>query len=427
MSHRFYLYHDSTTCKLPAYLFCLNLRSSIILVKPRPLIVDIYFQIKKSFMLIFKQFFTTAILIVSFVVSISAQTNTFPSSGSAGIGTTSPNSNSHLDINNGTNGKLKVGYATYVGSTEQGWSANAAFGRNIYTNDSDNVRSLFSSVIGSQYIYMYNSGISFHVSGGSVTAGNNIYNEVGRMTTTGISTGAYNPRYKLDVIGDARFGDYNMNLASSGGLGIRIGLIDNSFTSLNSTDAFIGVANSGFAAGLSGDLLIVPRSTTGVNNSIRFFSGPTTPAERVIIDYLGNVGIGTTSPNSNAKLDVNGNIFTNGKIAIGTTDMTKIDTNLLAVNGTAIFKRAKVKAYSIWPDYVFEDNYNLPSLKYLANYIKLNKHLPDMPSAADVAENGIDLGDNQALLLKKVEELTLLIIELDKKLELCSKKSPNKN
>ncbi len=60
-------------------------------------------------------------------------------------------------------------------------------------------------------------------------------------------------------------------------------------------------------------------------------------------------------------------------------------------------------------------NYKLTALEKIAKYIKLNQHLPEMPSRKDVEKNGIDLGDNRALLLKKIEELTLIIINLNKK------------
>jgi hypothetical protein len=87
----------------------------------------------------------------------------------------------------------------------------------------------------------------------------------------------------------------------------------------------------------------------------------------------------------------------------------------LAVNGTAIFTKAKLKLYSQWPDYVFGDDYNLPGLDEVENYIKLNKHLEGIPSADDVKKEGIDVGDNQTVLVKKVEELTLYTINQNKK------------
>ena len=100
-----------------------------------------------------------------------------------------------------------------------------------------------------------------------------------------------------------------------------------------------------------------------------------------------------------------------GSLAIGTTNPQGY---MLAVNGSAIFTGVWVKLNANWPDYVFQQNYDLPSLKSVAQYIRVNGHLPDIPSADNIARNGIDLGDNQAALLKKIEELTLYIIAQDK-------------
>lgn len=110
------------------------------------------------------------------------------------------------------------------------------------------------------------------------------------------------------------------------------------------------------------------------------------------------------------------NIFNNnfGNVGIGTTDTKGYK---LAVNGDAIFNRVKVKPYANWPDYVFGNDYQLPSLKDIETFIRTNNHLPDVPSALEVEKNGIDLGDNQTILLRKLEELTLYIIEQDKKAE----------
>jgi hypothetical protein len=101
----------------------------------------------------------------------------------------------------------------------------------------------------------------------------------------------------------------------------------------------------------------------------------------------GNVGIGTSAPQF--KLAVNGDIFCK-KIRVTQTG---------------------------WADYVFYPNYKLQSLEEVEKYIKRNNHLSDVPSANTVENNGLDLGDNQAILLKKIEELTLYIIQLDHKIE----------
>ena len=82
----------------------------------------------------------------------------------------------------------------------------------------------------------------------------------------------------------------------------------------------------------------------------------------------------------------------------------------LAVNGQIGAKDVRVEATSAtWPDYVFESTYHLPSLKAVETYLKVNKHLKEIPSAREVAANGHQLGEMDALLLKKIEELTLYL------------------
>jgi len=103
-----------------------------------------------------------------------------------------------------------------------------------------------------------------------------------------------------------------------------------------------------------------------------------------------------------------------GSVGIGTTDTQGYK---LAVNGAGIFTQVKVKVYSAWPDYVFSDSYSLPSLQSLEQFIAANKHLPEIPAEKEVQAEGQDLGEMNRLLLKKVEELTLYIIQLNKKVD----------
>lgn len=100
----------------------------------------------------------------------------------------------------------------------------------------------------------------------------------------------------------------------------------------------------------------------------------------------------------------------NGNIGIGTTN----PKHKLSVNGTILAKEVIVSiAGSNWPDYVFEDGYKLSPLSEVENYIKENNHLPNIPSAKEVEEKGISLGEMQKMQMAKIEELTLYIIELE--------------
>ncbi len=68
-------------------------------------------------------------------------------------------------------------------------------------------------------------------------------------------------------------------------------------------------------------------------------------------------------------------------------------------------------------DYVFEDEYQLPDIEEIEKFVKINKHLPDVPSANEMKENGYNVGEMDEILLKKIEELTLYIIELNEEIE----------
>lgn len=136
----------------------------------------------------------------------------------------------------------------------------------------------------------------------------------------------------------------------------------------------------------------------------------------------GKVGIGTSTPG--ALLDVNGTTYSR-KMYVGTPDantVANMGSHLLAVNGTAVFVKAKVALYgTTWPDYVFAPNYRRTGIDSLEKFIKENGHLPEVPTAREAEINGLDLGAGQALLLKKIEELTLIIIEQERRIEKLEK------
>ncbi len=128
----------------------------------------------------------------------------------------------------------------------------------------------------------------------------------------------------------------------------------------------------------------------------------------VVVDYSGNVGIGNTSPDS--KLDVS------GTIKAQEIEVTLANMQDLNLNGTLAANNITYTANGQTADHVFDAGYNLRSLEEIEAFILENKHLPDVPSAAAMEEQGVNLAEMNKLLLQKVEELTLYIITQDKKL-----------
>jgi hypothetical protein len=104
-------------------------------------------------------------------------------------------------------------------------------------------------------------------------------------------------------------------------------------------------------------------------------------------------------------------ILNSGNVGIGTA----FPVEKLAVNGNVRAKEVKVENAN-WPDYVFAKDYQLPTLQQTQQHIKEKGHLPGIPSAAEVKANGIDLGEMNAKLLQKIEELTLHLIDKEKEI-----------
>ena len=156
-----------------------------------------------------------------------------------------------------------------------------------------------------------------------------------------------------------------------------------------------------------------------------------------------NVGINTNIPR--VRLDVIGTAFMS-RISLGYADPTnmgtryfhlKMPTSQTGIDSSTIFlvenqerelfqinNDGKVRTREIivdtqtpWPDYVFEDDYSLMSLKEIESFVNENGHLPNIPSAQTIQETGVDVGEMNRLLLEKIEELTLHIIQQQKEID----------
>ena len=169
---------------------------------------------------------------------------------------------------------------------------------------------------------------------------------------------------------------------------------------------------------------------------------PNDPRSSLFLSDYGYVGIGNRNPQT--ELDIIGNIkatsaniittlATDALTANSATIANTLTNDTLTANSATISgtlaanklrvadllcaKEVKVNLTPCWPDYVFSDTYKLMPLQELEQFVNENQHLPEIPSAATVEENGIEVGQMNAKLLKKIEELTLYILDLQKQID----------
>jgi hypothetical protein len=202
-------------------------------------------------------------------------------------------------------------------------------------------------------------------------------------TLGGIPSGYNSIEFSIDnlfVIGGKQ-NNFTINRQGNIGIGLvnPVALFQLNSLSTSSTDnglrfsaSNIGPNHSHIFWGSTGDWYIRSASNSG---------------KVIIQDEGGNVGIGNTNP-----------------------------TEKLVVDGKILAEEVKVQTVPA-SDYVFESDYNLLPLQEVESFIQQNKHLPDIPSAEEFKENGVGLGEMDDMLLRKIEELTLYVIELKKENE----------
>ena len=354
--------------------------------------------------------FSVACLLLP-VIPLSAQTLYVPS-GTSGIGSSSSN----------------VG----IGTSSPGSYLPGVVGATIYGNYP--ALSLSGSESGGNFFLLYENAGSFRVYSNNGTADRLTIAAAGNV---GIGTAS--PGAKLEVIGGANpFGLIVEGDGSSANA--RIALRRGNDTAATGNIDWIGNTNAvGARIGVNDD----------VAGSMAFKLGGSAAANtRLFISSAGNVGIGTTNPNTRlyvkgslgiersdstdySTIDNEGNLDYNARNSynhvwqIGGSEKMRLDTNgnlglgttspshKLAVNGTI---RAKdVIVDTGWSDYVFKPDYQLAPLSEVEAHIKAHGHLPGVPSEAQVAKEGVSMGAMQSKLLAKIEELTLHMIALEKR------------
>jgi hypothetical protein len=291
--------------------------------------------------------------------------------GKVGIGTTTPGA--QLDVA----GELKVlnGASAYYGiGSEHPASGDADVDRpNLGTSFKVQRFNYHSGLSFSAHSYY--GGIRFYNQGYN-SSESNPYKLSGApvMTITGgkVGIGTSTPSLPLDI------------QSSSSSLFLNYGsttqtLYTGFYLKTDTGNAQIWKAGSGYTSYGGARALNIYNSE---NYPIAFFQGT---SERMRINGGGNVGIGTTTPDY--KLDVLGTI-----------------------------RATEIKVATGWSDFVFDDNYNLPSIDEVKSYIEENKHLPDIPSAKEIQDGGLSVADMMAKQMQKIEELTLYVIEHNKQM-----------
>jgi hypothetical protein len=251
------------------------------------------------------------------------------------------------------------------------------------------------------------------------------------ITNLNVGIGTNNPTEKLEVNGNIRANSIKGSFLTStgsitcGGSIASAGMVQGaSFSStgnLNTASGFftgnvgIGTTNPSNVQGWSKVLDVAGTDHSKIlatANNATFKTGLFTHSS-----WQGGGGFVGTESNHTlfliAGYDPKMTILTNGNVGVG----TKNPDAKLTVNGDIHASEVRVNTSIPVPDYVFTNDYKLKTLQEVENYIKENSHLPEIPSAKEIEKNGLFLAEMNMNLLKKVEEVTLYLIQQNKEIE----------
>ena len=190
----------------------------------------------------------------------------------------------------------------------------------------------------------------------------------------------------------------------------------------NGSNVGIGITNPQYSLDVSGQVRLSSLASNGdepkmlVINQNGLLENADIPENNIFSENIQMQGNYISHDGDNEGIF----IAEDGKVGIGEiSDMPGAYS--LYVEEGILTEKVRVKLQGEWADYVFDKDYDLMSLSELESFIKENKHLPEVPSAKEVKKEGMDVAEMNAILLKKVEELTLHVIELEKKVNQLQK------
>lgn len=357
---------------------------------------------------------------------------------------------------NNTSGSYNVMAGMNAGFASRNGDYNVILGPSAgYRNDSGNENVFIGNLAGEHNLDGF-SNIAIGASAGSIN-NNGTYNIAIGDHALGIPLNSPDHVSNNIAIGNnAGFGiESNSNIIIGNESGMALNGYDNVL--LGNDIVAHGVNNTYLGSATSAGIFPVPNYATAIGY------GATIAQDYSVVigdasELQMKVGIGTTTPQSkldivcdfgdafqvnvygedafsipssgnvmvNKDLHVDSTLFVNSTLFANTTLL--VNTTLgkpgyeMSVNGQIACEEVLVQASEDWPDYVFAEDYDLMDFQNLRSYLQENKHLPGIPTAAMVAEQGIHIGDMQKRLLEKVEEMALYILQLESRIKTLENK-----
>lgn len=233
-----------------------------------------------------------------------------------------------------------------------------------------------------------------------------------------VGIGRRNPTSRLHVDGTLRA---EGTITTGGGIGVAGNAIIGGDLSIAGALNFANLDITGNGA-FGGTLTVGGLIST--NNNLRLSGNAPTIAFRTAggVDRAflqmssNNLMVGTSSGNTAGSMIFRMNntdhmfLSSAGNLSLGTNQVAT--GYKLNVGGKIICEELRVRLQAAWPDYVFGDQYKLMPLEELGAFIQKNKHLPNIPAAAEMEESGLAVGEMQRRMMEKIEELTLYVLEL---------------